>query len=88
MKRWTQIFKVLANRKRLAIIKLLANGKEFTVSEIAPEIHVTFTGTSKHLILMRNLDVLESDGKAGHVYYSLNKNLPADLKAAIHLFIK
>ncbi len=55
---------------------------------IAKEIHVTFTGTSKHLILLHNLDVLKNDGKDGHVYYSLNVSMPKDARRAVGLLLK
>jgi DNA-binding transcriptional ArsR family regulator len=88
MKRWTQIFKALANLKRLSIIQLLSDGKERTVTEIAVSIHVSLPGTSKHLILLHNLDILKNDGKDGHVFYLLNDSLPSDIKKAINLFLK
>lgn len=88
MKRWTQIFKALANISRLRIIKLLSDGTERTVSDIAKEIHVSFKGTSKHLNLLHNLDVLKNDGKAGHVFYLLNDKMLSDLKSAVSLFLR
>ena len=88
MKRWTQIFKALANINRLKIIKLLADrGTPMTVADIAAEIDISFKGTSKHLILLHNLDVLANRGRDGHVYYSFNRNLPADIKKIVNSFI-
>jgi len=88
MKRWTQIFKALANTNRLGIIKLLSDGKERHVSDIAASIHVSLPGTSRHLILLSNLDILNSTGKDGHVYYCANPQLPIDLKKSLELFLK
>ncbi len=88
MKRWTQIFKALANINRLRIIRLLADGDERTGASVAREIHVTFKGTSQHLILFHTLDVLRNVGKAGHVFYSLNREMPADVKRAVDLMLK
>ncbi len=88
MKRWTQVYKALANISRLRIIKVLSDGGERSVSEIAKEIHVTFKGTSKHLRLLYNLDVVSSDGKAGHVFYSLNSKMPKDMKQAVDLVLR
>lgn len=86
MKRWTQIFKALANINRLKIIKLLADHGPMTVSDIAAEIGISLKGTSKHLILLDNLEVLASQGKSGHVYYSFNFDVPKDFRKAIDLF--
>ena len=88
MKRWTQIFKALANFSRLRIIKLLADGKERTVSMIAKEIHVSFKGTSRHLGLLYNLDFLKNEGKDGHVFYSINPGMPKDVRRGINVFLK
>lgn len=88
MKRWTQIFKALGNLNRLKILEYLTNEQlPKTVGEIAKEIHVTFKGTSRHLIILHSMGFLDNEGKAGHVYYYVNKNLPPDLKKALHLFL-
>jgi DNA-binding transcriptional ArsR family regulator len=88
MKRWTKILKVLANYSRLSIVKFLADGKERTVSEIAREIHVTFRGTSRHLNLLYGLGILKNEGKMGHVFYSVNSNMPKNAKRVIDLILK
>lgn len=88
MKRWTQIFKALANINRLKIIKLLyEQGTPMTVADIAAEIDISFKGTSKHLILLHNLDVLTNEGRDGHVYYSYNRNMPRDIHKVVNVFI-
>lgn len=87
MKRWTLIFKALSNINRLKIIKILSGGKNLTVSGISEKIGISLNATSKHLIILSNLDVLESQGKDGHVFYKLNPNLPRDIKRSISLFI-
>ncbi len=87
MKRWTLIFKALSNINRLKIIKILSSGKNLTVSEISEKIGISLNATSKHLIILSNLDVLESQGRDGHVFYKLNPNLPRDIKRSISLFI-
>ena len=88
MKRWTQIFKALANINRLKIIKLLSASGQMTVSDISHEIKVSLKGTSKHLIILHNLDVLTSQGRDGYVYYDFNRGLPSDIKRVVELFLK
>jgi len=85
-KRWVTIFKALSNLNRIKIISMLAGGKSMNVTEIARTLGIAIKSTSKHLIILQNLDLLESEGKRGHVFYSLSKNPPADLKQAIKLF--
>ncbi len=85
-KRWVNIFKALGNINRLKIIKMLVGGNSMTVTEISQEIKVSLKSTSRHLFILKNLELLESEGKNGHVFYSMNKNAPADFKQAIKLF--
>jgi len=85
-KRWVNIFKALGNINRIKIIKMLVGGKSMTVTDIAKEIRVSLKSTSRHLFILKNLELLESEGKNGHVFYSLNKNVPIDCKQAIKLF--
>jgi len=88
MKRWTQIFKALANINRLKIIDILASRMPMTVTEIADELGISFRGTSRHLLLLHGLDILTSQGKEGHVYYGYNHSMPADVKKVIGDFLK
>ena len=87
MKRWTQIFKALANINRLKIIKLLSGGRALNVSNIAGEIGISLNATSKHLIILSNLDVLDGNGREGHVFYSLNPKMPPDIRKGVNLFL-
>jgi predicted transcriptional regulator len=85
-KHWVNIFKVLGNINRLKIMKMLASGKIMNVTEVADELKISLKSTSKHLIILERFDLLESEGKSSRVYYSLNKNMPNNLKEAIKLF--
>lgn len=80
MKRWSIVFKVLSNINRLKILKLLSKSSSSSVGEIAEQIDISPKATSKHLIILHNLDVLESKGKEGHVLYSLNPKMPRDFR--------
>ena len=88
MTSWTLIFKALANINRLKIIQLLVNGAGMDVGSIAWELKISAKATSKHLIILANLEVLSSRGSANHVFYMLNKDIPANFERAIRLFIK
>jgi predicted transcriptional regulator len=85
-KRWTIVFKALGNINRIKIIQLLSKSKPLNVTQIADELGISLKATSQHLIILQNLDVLESQGRQGHVYYNLNPNPPQDIKNAIKLF--
>ena len=88
MKRWTKIFKALANINRLKIIRLLSDGPPRTVSYIAREIGISLNATSKHLILLHNLTVLEGRGREGHVFYTMDEEVPEDIVRAVDMFLK
>jgi len=72
-----RIFKALANRRRLAIIRLLINIKRLAVGDIARHLKVTLPTTSKHLSILAGVDILEYDKESLVVYYRLADNLPA-----------
>jgi len=80
MKRWTLIFRALANINRLKIIKILSDGGKMNAGDIAESLNISFKATSNHLAMLRNLDVLEFQGSAGHVFYSLNPQMPKDFR--------
>ena len=88
MKSWIRLFRALANKTRLKIIVLLADGRERTVSSISREVHVTFHGTSRHLRLLSGLDILTDEGKDGHVYYRINGMMPRNARRALDLFLR
>lgn len=81
------VFRVLANENRLKIIELLSRRSKMTVGDIAEYLKISFKATSNHLVMLKNLDVLEAQGTAGHVFYSLNNNLPPDFRKVIAHFI-
>lgn len=88
MKRWTIIFKALGNINRLKILRLLSHGERLSVGNIAERIRISVKGTSQHLILLHNLDVLEAVGTQGHVYYFVNPSMPKDFRQALNIFLK
>ena len=85
-KHWVNTFKILGNINRLKIIKMLTTGKRMNVTEIADELKISLKSISKHLIILERFGLLESEGKMGHVFYNLNKNIPENLKQLINLF--
>jgi DNA-binding transcriptional ArsR family regulator len=88
MKRWTVIFRTLANINRLKIIKLLIDGRKMNVTDITENLGISFKATSNHLALLKNLDVLEAQGTEGHVFYSFNRQLPRDFQKIIEIISK
>ncbi|MDP3763359.1 MAG: winged helix-turn-helix domain-containing protein [bacterium] len=85
LKRWTVVFRALANINRLKIIKMLSNSHRMSVTDISIELKISFKATSNHLAILRSLDVLEPQGTEGHVLYSINSSMPKDFRIAIDL---
>lgn len=71
-----KILKALANRRRIAIAKLLTRGKAMTVGDVANEIRLSFRSTSKHLGLMVAADILLRDQRGPHMYYLPAPDMP------------
>ncbi|MFA6376523.1 MAG: metalloregulator ArsR/SmtB family transcription factor [Candidatus Paceibacterota bacterium] len=69
-----RIFKALANRRRLDILRLLKDGNILSVGEIAAKIGLSFTATSKHLNILFNADILEKDQKSLQIFYRIAAN--------------
>jgi len=88
MKRWELIFKALSNINRLKIIKMLWSGESINVSDIAKKLDISFAGTSRHLIILRNFEVLQSEGKENHVNYYINSKIPKDFELVIKTILK
>lgn len=87
LKMWTRIFKGLANFSRLKIITVLFKEGERAVSDIAPRIHVSFAGTSKHLMYLAGLGILDREGKNGKVFYSINREMDPHVRIIIGKFL-
>ena len=69
-----KILKVLANRRRLAIINCLKKNKEIKVGDIADEIKLSLKSTSKHLIQLFNAGIVEREQKGLLMYYKLSSD--------------
>lgn len=85
--RWANIFKTLGNINRLRIIAILSGGQSLNVSQISKELKISVKATSKHLGILRNLEVLSYIGRHGHVIYFMNPQLPHDIHLIIRTFL-
>lgn len=72
-----KILKTLGNRRRLAIIKYLIHEKEANVANISENINLSFKSTSKHLSILKQLDIVDSRQQSLNVFYRLSAVKPA-----------
>ena len=77
--------KVLANRRRLAIIQYLKIHHEAPVTEIAGAIHLSFKSTSKHLIILSAASIVEKEQQHLQVFYRLSGVYSVATKSIIKL---
>lgn len=75
--------KALANRRRLAILKYLRKNKEASVAELAHEIDLSFKATSKHLIILSAIDIVEKEQRSLQMFYRLSTNQKPPVKYII-----
>ena len=72
-----KILKALANRRRLKIIEYLGGGKKASVSELAGHLKLSFKSTSKHLLILKSVDVIDSEQVSLARFYFLTKPFSA-----------
>ena len=66
--------KAVANRRRLAILAFLKKNKFASVGEIADAIKLSFKATSKHLLILANMEILEKDQENLQMFYRVSKS--------------
>jgi DNA-binding transcriptional ArsR family regulator len=85
MKDLEKIYKALANRRRLSILKFLKDKREASVSDIAAYLRLSFRSTSKHLAVLKAAEVIEREQRSLSVFYSLNSTLHPIVKHLLTL---
>lgn len=67
---YLDVLKALADENRLRIMCLLRNGSR-CVCEIEPILNLSQSSTSKHLIKLKQVGLIESEKKGQWVYYHI-----------------
>jgi ArsR family transcriptional regulator len=76
------IFKALAHPTRLSILEYLAE-REHCVCELLDKINADQTTISKHLALMKNAGILESDRRGTMVFYRIKMKCVAGFMSCV-----
>ena len=74
MKELEKSLKACANRRRLEILKFLKKKGRASVGEISDAIRLSFKSTSRHLVILYAVDIVEKEQKSHQVYYWLSTN--------------
>ena len=72
------IFKVLADEQRRAILEMLKDGR-LSAGEIAEKIGVTPAALSYHLKLLREADLVVEYKSKNYIYYEINTSVLQEL---------
>jgi len=75
MREGTRLFKSLGNDRRLKIISLLRGRAEMSVGEIAQQLKLSLKSTSRHLLVLERVGLLNREQRGLEVFYSLNTKL-------------
>lgn len=84
IKELEKLFKVLGNKRRLRIVKLLLKTEEISVSDIASEIGLSFRATSRHLLQLFHIDILRKEQRVTKVFYKISNSLSPTAKNIIN----
>ncbi len=71
-----KILKAAANRRRLKILRYLKDHKRVSVGELAGYIKLSFKSTSRHLAILRNTDLVETEQVSLAILYSFSPSAP------------
>lgn len=67
-----EMLKAMAHPVRIAILKLLSNGKPLTVSEIHEILNIEQSTTSHHLSIMKSRNVVCAKRKGKNIFYTIS----------------
>ena len=68
-----KIFRALGNERRFLIIKHILDQEELTVSQISELINLSFKSTSRHLLVLKNANLVVSRQTDLNNFYSINQ---------------
>ena len=71
--------KAIAHPVRLAMVELLKDGGKLTVTEIYESLGLEQAVTSQHLSILRDKNILKSQRKGKHTFYSLKHPCVVDV---------
>lgn len=66
-----RVLKALANKRRLAILHHLVKNRSATVGELAALNRIAMGSTSRHLSILKGVDLVDQEQKSVEIYYRL-----------------
>jgi len=80
-----KILKALANRRRLKIVKYLDTNRKASVTELSGYLKLSFKSTSKHMAVLKNADIVESEQVSLACFYGLSYPLNTLVKQLLSI---
>lgn len=71
------LFKALGDELRLAALLLIRDQTKLCVCELTEAFDVSQPKVSRHLAILRDLELVETERRGQWIYYSINPRLPA-----------
>ena len=71
------LFKALGDELRLAALLLIRDQEKLCVCELTEAFDVSQPKVSRHLAILRDLELVETERRGQWIYYSINPQLPA-----------
>jgi len=68
----TQLFKGVANERRLQMLELLVDGGEILIEEIASRLKIPEATCCRNLKILERVHLVRSHRRSGRVFYSIN----------------
>lgn len=78
-----RVYKSLGNKRRLIVLQFIAAKSRASVGEVSRHVKLSFPSTSRHLRILANADLLESEQTSTTVYYSVQKERDAITETAL-----
>ena len=80
-----RLFKAVANKRRLEILRLLITEGEKNVSEVCEHLGISYVSASRHLLQLERVGLLKNRQQSLWVYYSINDTPSVTCKEIIEI---
>lgn len=80
-----RIFKAVANRRRLALLRYIKKHKEASVGELRELIKISMAATSKHLAVLSAAGIVEREQRSLLMFYRISPTPPLPARAILSI---
>jgi DNA-binding transcriptional ArsR family regulator len=80
-----KILKAFANKRRIAILRLIRVKRGVTLGDIADEIKLSYKTTSKHLGILTNIGIVEREQQGFRASYTIASDLQESARKILNV---